>query len=204
MLFKKDEVVPAFIAAAAGSITMIVSVIKNKLEIDRVKMALFLLPPALGVIYWFYMTPSIRFVGALLYILGFGMLAFAIYGISGLLGKKIVNILIAAYIVISIFNGSIFRPWSLNINIIPAGTDKFGLYSTPKEELKEFVTRSGLTLYVPVTGEKCWDAPLPCTPYPNRNLKLRRADDMRHGFVFDPRDDSNPEYGTRNHELTGR
>lgn len=46
----------------------------------------------------------------------------------------------------------------------------------------EFVTDSGLSLVVPVKGATLGDAPLPCTPYPNKRLSLRKDDDLRHGF----------------------
>jgi len=45
---------------------------------------------------------------------------------------------------------------------------------------------TGLTLYVPVGVEACWNAPLPCTPFPNPALRLRRDGDLASGFTIDP------------------
>jgi hypothetical protein len=44
---------------------------------------------------------------------------------------------------------------------------------------------TGLTLYVP-QGDACWDAPFPCTPFPNPALKLRQPGDLSAGFMVDP------------------
>jgi hypothetical protein len=60
-----------------------------------------------------------------------------------------------------------------------------GLHAPPDPPLKSFVTRSGLLLYVPEKGDQCWDAPLPCTPYPNSDLRLRSQGDTSHGFMLE-------------------
>jgi len=52
--------------------------------------------------------------------------------------------------------------------------------------MKERVTRSGLTVYVPEKGDQCWDAPLPCTPYFDENLRLRVPGDLSKGFTVKP------------------
>jgi hypothetical protein len=46
-------------------------------------------------------------------------------------------------------------------------------------------TRSGLLLRVPAEGAQCWGMQLPCTPYPQDNLRLRRKGDIAGGFVLD-------------------
>jgi len=43
-------------------------------------------------------------------------------------------------------------------------------------------TISGLVVYVPAQGNLCWDAPLPCTPYFDETLRLRKGPSMRWGF----------------------
>jgi hypothetical protein len=48
-----------------------------------------------------------------------------------------------------------------------------GLYAIPAAELYQFTTDFGLTVYVPVNDNRCWDAPLPCTPHPAPNLLLK-------------------------------
>jgi hypothetical protein len=66
----------------------------------------------------------------------------------------------------------------------PSGTH--GLHPTPTPELHDVTTDSGLVLHVPGPGGECWYGPLPCTPFPDRRLRLRRAGDLGHGFVVAP------------------
>jgi len=61
-----------------------------------------------------------------------------------------------------------------------------GLHPVKTAELTTYVTNGGLALYVPKTGTKCWDSPLPSTPYPRPDLRLRRPGDLASGFVIDP------------------
>ena len=39
---------------------------------------------------------------------------------------------------------------------------------------------------VPTVSDSCWNAPLPCTAYPNPALRLRRDGDLGSGFMLDP------------------
>jgi hypothetical protein len=55
-------------------------------------------------------------------------------------------------------------------------------------------TFSGLTIYVPVETNQCWNAPLPCSPYFNDTLRLRRPNELRSGFIS-----SGPVAGERVH-----
>jgi hypothetical protein len=50
-------------------------------------------------------------------------------------------------------------------------------------------TDSGLKVLMPETGDQCWDAPLPCTPYFNPKLRSRSGDpnDISRGFSVKPR-----------------
>ena len=44
-------------------------------------------------------------------------------------------------------------------------------------------TSSGLTIYVPVETNQCWDAPLPCTPYFLDSLHSRELGKLESGFA---------------------
>ena len=46
---------------------------------------------------------------------------------------------------------------------------------------------SGLVINDPGTTMQCWDAPLPCTPFRNEQLRLRRPDDLGSGFTVAPK-----------------
>ncbi len=58
------------------------------------------------------------------------------------------------------------------------------LLDTPRApEVRTYVTRSGLSLHV--VDHRCWDTPIPCTPNPAPNLRLRVAGQLGKGFVVD-------------------
>ena len=55
-----------------------------------------------------------------------------------------------------------------------------------KPKLATFTTDSGLVLNVPVGRMgRSWNAPIPCTPNPAPNLRLRKPGDLGSGFVVD-------------------
>jgi hypothetical protein len=53
----------------------------------------------------------------------------------------------------------------------------------PAAKLEQKVTASGLQVWVPVTGDQTWDAPIPATPYFDKNLSLRGAG-LASGFYI--------------------
>ncbi|MCX5661634.1 MAG: hypothetical protein NTW19_18305 [Planctomycetota bacterium] len=82
-------------------------------------------------------------------------------------------------LIIRVNDPLLFRPL-----LTPPGPDA-GLTPTPVSPQTQFVTRSGLRLNVPESGGLCWDAPLPCTPYPKPGLRLRRDGDLGSGFTLE-------------------
>ena len=68
--------------------------------------------------------------------------------------------------------------------VILPGPDS-GFHPPPRALVQAKETSPGLTVYVPVGDDKCWDAPLPCTPRYNAGLRLRRSNDLGSGFVIE-------------------
>ena len=64
---------------------------------------------------------------------------------------------------------------------LPAGPDN-GFYDHWPIVYDQVVTDSGLELNVPRDGIQCWQAPLPCAPYPDARLEARVPGELRHGF----------------------
>ncbi len=61
-----------------------------------------------------------------------------------------------------------------------------GFHPLPPADVQMFTTTSGLVVYTPRAGDQCWDAPLPCTPYPDAALCLRQAQMLPYGFMRCP------------------
>lgn len=58
-----------------------------------------------------------------------------------------------------------------------------GFLRLPEVKVIPRQTESGLVVYLPAAGDQCWDAPLLCTPYLNKTLRLRQPWSIRSGFV---------------------
>jgi len=68
-------------------------------------------------------------------------------------------------------------------NVNRPGSDLWFQPLAGKANLHTYRTRSGLHLNV--ATDQCWDTPLPCTPNPAPNLRLRDPTNMAKGFVVD-------------------
>jgi len=129
-----------------------------------------------GVTVWFFISPVPRYGFFLFWILSGTFVAMLFHRYAEVEEKKLRNIVLIVCIIFSVVNIKKFFEMPP-----PDG----GLHATPKVVAKTFTTASGLELYVPVEGVGCWDMQLPCTPYPRKNLRLRREGDLQSGFVLD-------------------
>lgn len=163
---------------------------------------LFLLPAMLSLPYWFLTAPSVRFAGASFWVVGAGTAALSIGGIPRLSNsaKSWLTVVLCMILCQRIFIGGhrdclftiikekdvhkalgkLYRTGAL-VMTRPMTID--GYFAIPSVQVKTFVTDSGLTVYVPEKGGKCWDSPLPCTPNPDADLQLREQGNLRHGFM---------------------
>ena len=142
---------------------------------------LFLVPSVCSILFWFIAAPLPRFAGACFWVLGVGTTIIVIDKFNVLKLKYFKTFIISFSIILCI--GFFFLKNFVDINI---PEENNGFYKIPSVELKIFETNSGLNVFVPVKGDQCWDAPLPCTPTPNADLRLRREGEMRYGFKILP------------------
>ena len=129
-----------------------------------------------GVTAWFFISPVPRFGFFLFWILSGTFLAMLFHRYAHVEDKKLRNIVLIVCIVFSVVNIKKF--------FIMAPANGW-FHATPKVVAKTFTTESGLEVYVPAEGIGCWDMQLPCTPYPRKNLRLRRKGDLQSGFILD-------------------
>jgi len=137
---------------------------------------LVILPPVASLVYWFFSAPHVRFVGASLWVLGasVGLLALDRLGVRrGLAAALVIGWAVAL---------SAFSIATQGTRWQEAGPDH-GFHPIPPVELREIETDSGVRLYTPVADDRCWDAPLPCTPQRLPDLRLRTDGDLRDGFT---------------------
>jgi hypothetical protein len=145
---------------------------------------LLAIPILAGVVFWFVKLPDPRF-GFYLFWMGSSLcvaqLAAALPAQSRVRCNRILAlscVLLASFpIIFQEPSGWIDRRYGFvrglihSAVVIPGGQG--WLYPIPTAELHEFTTDSGLKLSVPVNDNRCWDAPIPCTPHPAPNLVLK-------------------------------
>jgi hypothetical protein len=137
-----------------------------------------LLPSLAGLIFWFVEAPAIRFGEPILWTAAATLGAFAALALFDQPIKKrfviLTLLLLTAWAAHPrLLWNSYFRP-SIGVRTV---------LRLPQARVVSHRTSSGLTVYVPVETNQCWDAPLPCSPYFNDTLRLRRPGDMKGGFV---------------------
>lgn len=144
-----------------GIVSLIVVMIR------RQKSALFvlLLPVIPAIIAWFISAPDVRF----------GWHNFWLFGVSLFL--------------INFRDEQWLRSWVgglviiLLISIMAQISGVMPNPDYPEAPVQNFYTYHGLRLHYPYASPQCWDAPLPCTPYPDYALRLRQPGNMQSGFV---------------------
>lgn len=139
-----------------------------------------LLPPFLSLAGWFFTAPDPRYAHALFWLLAMSAALVLLSVFQPFLSKRSYAKTLVA---IAVFTNAYFilalvrHPYMLkNISVS-------GWYPLPSATLIAKQTASGLTVYVPVKGDQCWDAPLPCTQYFSSDIRLRVPGKLESGFA---------------------
>jgi len=173
-----------FLLTVIGTATAILfSVWKGK-KIHYIEL-IVIAPLIAGLIFWFLTAPDPRFANAIFMLLPVaGHVAF-LNQIKQISSRNIFIAAICIFLAAECFGITYFfyqNQWMLlrvSLN---------GWQNDAKPKLAEKVTKYGLRVFtpLPLPGiDQCFDAPLPCTPYFNEKLRLRRSGDLSSGFVQD-------------------
>jgi len=186
--YKFDAIMPLYISFIGIMLIMFKKFIKKKnYEMPKI-MWIFLLPPVVSLVFWFFTAPSVRLAGASFWLLGAGSIILVINYGKKLQERKILIVIFVISICI------LYKFFPSKDLILTKEKIKY-FYDIPKVTLKKEMTNTGLVLFLPKEKDQCWDAPLPCTPYMNTNLCLRKEGNMRYGFMVYPRDEQDSAVG---------
>ena len=145
-----------------------------------------LLPSIAGVVFWFTAAPVPRFGEAAIWATAAVLGTAAVFSIApddASPGRQ--RVVCLGVILLSAWCIGPHRLWSSVYKpLLTAGR----LASLPKASVAQVTTQHGLTIYWRTGGQQCWDAAIPCTPYFDETLDLRRAGDMASGFKSDRND----------------
>jgi hypothetical protein len=145
----------------------------------RAGLWLFEVPVTGFLAFWFFTAPDPRFAGSGFWVLAIGTAVLVLDRLE--LEKVTLSRLALAIAVAHVFLGVV--PPACR-SLYGPGEDG-GFHPAPQADVIPYVTPSGLIVFVPVSGDQCWNAPLPCTPYRDIGLHLRDENDMQRGFVPD-------------------
>jgi len=137
------------------------------------------LPALGGLAYWFVAAPDPRFAGAQFWILAVAAGATLLAYENGRIA------VMPRTVVVFVGLGLPFLVWFLKHPDALARVSTAGYQPLPRAELSQQTTDSGLTLFVPVVSDQCWDSPLPSTPHFNPHLSLRDTS-LSRGFKMVP------------------
>ncbi len=136
---------------------------------------LFLVPSVVGIAAWLATAPDPRFAGALFWLLATGSIALTVF--SRVRQVQLVTAVLLLAVIIAQSNPA------LGVAALPvAPGPNGGFYNIPVTALHTITVSKELTLYVPVSGEQTWDAPLPSAPAPPTHLYLRCSQTLLCGF----------------------
>jgi hypothetical protein len=140
-----------------------------------------LLLSILGLAFWFFTAPDLRFANSLFWLLSHTTALLLLCSLRPLFSRRVFAISLCIIFVATNFllvKYSVGRYSYKEISTSGWQPERtFPLVLKP--------TASGLMIYTPDNGELCWDSPLPCTPDFNANLRLRVPENLGSGFTVE-------------------
>jgi hypothetical protein len=168
---------PVFLSLTSGLILIIQGL---RLKLPNLSGGLWLLAISFaGLVFWLIEAPALRFGEGLLWANAAALATCAIYSLPVHLGGEgritalTISILLAVYCV---------YPRTLWIESYRKPLAVRNFVALPKVAVTPERTDTGLTIFVPVEGDQCWETNLLCTPDFKRTLRLRSTVGLPSGF----------------------
>lgn len=177
-----------FVFPLAASLVLVVSAVAVRRHASRKSGSpvgrsdfIILIPVVLGLLFWFFTAPDPRFGRALFWMLSMSGGLLLLASLEPLFRGRTYRIAVLGLFVA--INAPFFAYVALKGGSRITRISISGWHPIPAPRLVARLTSSGLIVYVPERGERCWDGPLPCTPYFNPYLALRVKGRLDRGFV---------------------
>ncbi len=172
--------VALFLIFGGVALLMVIAAAPKKRRLFRALEGSLILPPLVSLAGWFFTAPDPRYAHALFWLLAMSSALVLLTLIQPFFSRANFAKMLAAVIVgtNAYFIFSLVRHPAMFANVSVSGW-----YPNPAAALTAKHLPSGLVVYVPVEGDQCWDAPLPCTPYFNSDIRLRVPGKLASGFA---------------------
>lgn len=140
-------------------------------------------PSFVALLIWFLQSPAPRFAEAAIWTMAAVLATSAIVRITSTVRGGWLS---RAFGILIIVTGAwCIAPHRLWTHVYKPLLTSYSPLEMPKAEVQPIATTSGLIVFWRMDGQQCWDAPLPCTPYFDKTLRLRRPGNLRMGFDSD-------------------
>ena len=176
---KSDVLYPVAVSIFICILTPTCIILKKAKPLHWLEWAI-LFPPLLALVYWFFSAPDPRFANALFFLASGASILLFVRSISGSVNSRTLSILLCLTFIVGNLH---FVRLAINYRHLIKSVSLAGWQAIKVVPLSERVTRYGLTVYTPKTGDQCWDASIPCTPYFNDALRLRKPGVLASGFL---------------------
>lgn len=168
--------VPLLLTILGGSI-LFVFWPKRK---GQLQTAWLLCAVAVGLGFWFWAAPAPRFGEALLWSMAGIVTLEAVLVLSEKYPRpRIVRSYLTIVTLLSLYCIAPHRLWTSIYRPLLIGSGPIAL---PGASVVRVTDATGFVLYWRASGVQCWDAPIPCTPYYDSTLTLRKPGSLRDGF----------------------
>ncbi len=162
---------------------------KKKLNIS---LAIWLGIVILSIIVWFFTAPHVRFSAGLFSACMAGGCMLLADQLSVLKQKIYRSGVFLIVITFAVANAYFLRTQSVSpVFRIELGPDLKRMQADPTKYTDYLV--DGVAIYYPVTGDQCWNTPLPCSPQPNSRLHLISSPDIQCGFWMEEKNIDNTD-----------
>jgi hypothetical protein len=127
----------------------------------------------LGIMFWFLTAPDLRFAEGYFWSLGLLIFSAGIYGLYTAYQLMRFNriILIGLAVIALVYGNGLGK---INHQELYVNRQEIFLSwpAIPSADLEERFTKDGVRVLSPTSGDQCWNADLPCTPYFDADLKI--------------------------------
>ena len=171
---KKSEVIVPLALALISVILLIRTSGRAPPDSGFRKLGAVLLVPVVALLFWFVTAPALRFAGALFWLIAATLLAMAATRLPQNSRIRWNRLVTAGVALISLF---------LFLHLFVDPYQNKGDSPLPQLKLQQQTSDSGLAYFTPIDKPQCWAAPIPCSPFPNPFLSLRKPGDLFSGFV---------------------
>ena len=148
----------------------LISLVTSKSAKQENKLFILFIPFVIAIIFWFFTAPDWRFLGAIpqlvIALSGWIFIRRCITRTIFSFTEKLPTYATSSFVALAIL---VLMTKTADFKTLPL----IGWHEIPRVEVVKQETNSGLQIWVPKSGDQCWDSALPCAPRLNNELRLR-------------------------------